>query len=77
MANIPYNVGKINMNSLMSRWFNTYNADIFAYQPWRPKSMTIYLIYVLPNKYLSSCSYYTVIFFINILNENLKSSQIA
>ena len=39
--------------------------------------MTIHLIYVLPNKYLGSCSYYTVIFFINILNANLKSAQIA
>ena len=32
--------------------------------------MTIYLIYVLPNKYVSYCSYYIVIFFINILNAN-------
>ena len=34
--------------------------------------MTIYLIYVLPNKYLSSCSYYIVKKIINILNANFE-----
>ena len=34
--------------------------------------MTIYLIYVLPNKYLSSCSYYIVKKIINIINANFE-----
>ena len=34
--------------------------------------MPIYLMYVLPSKYLSSCSYNIVIFFIKILNANFE-----
>ena len=47
-----------------------YAHDTVVYE--RYVNMPIYLIYVLPNKYLSSCSYHILFFFIKIINANFE-----